>query len=61
MTEALHPKSNSKSFYRIKPTITIPYEWKEKIEEYMRKKGFQDYAELFRYLIRRIIIDSSEG
>jgi len=41
---------------RIRSTITIPREWLPKIQEFMRSKGFQDYAELFRYLIRKEII-----
>ena len=43
---------------RIKSTVTVPAEWVPKIREFMERMGFQDYAELFRYLIRKEIIGS---
>ena len=46
-----------KPVYRIKTTITIPEEWVEPIRNFMEEKGFQDYAELIRYLIRTAIIE----
>ena len=53
------PKTNS--VFRIKSTITIPIDWKPLIDEYMKRMGFQDYAELFRHLIRIVIVEAHEG
>lgn len=36
-------------------TIAIPREWRNKIEEYMRRKGYRSLAELLRELLRRFI------
>ena len=54
-------KTHSKKQIRIKTTITIPLDWKDKIDEFMKKMGFQDYAELFRHLIRTSIVEKAEG
>ena len=52
----MSPVPVSNKIFRIKTTITIPEEWIDKIQAYMKRKGFQDYAELFRHLIYKEII-----
>ena len=50
-------KDEKEEYERIGITLTLPKEWIPKIKEYMRKKGYINYAELVRELIRRVIIE----
>ena len=36
-------------------TIAIPRDWRIKIEEYMRRKGYRSLAELLRELLRKFM------
>jgi len=45
---------------KLKTTITLPEDWYEELEEYKRKKGYTDFAELLRDLIRKEIIEGGD-
>ena len=46
---------------RLKPTITLPEDWYNALEEYRKRKGYTDFAELLRDLIRKEIIEKQKA
>ncbi len=52
-------KPKSKSL--LKPTISVPEDWIDKINKYIEKKGYTSLADMIRDLIREHVIEAGEN